>query len=107
MDIPAFHPEWLITFWLSTPGLNKMDPHLVLFLAVVAIILIFFVKRKKQTAIKPQLDEERFQNLLKSKNNIEKELEEIVRSGVQDEARKQELEKRLALTKYELQQFTQ
>lgn len=106
MDIPAFHPEWLITFWLSTPGLNKIDPHLVLILAIVAVILVIMAKRRKRAAIEPKLDEEQFQNLIKNKNQIEKELVEITQNGIQDEVRKQELEKRLALTKHELQQYT-
>lgn len=106
MDIPAFHPEWLVTFWLNTPGLNKIDPHLVLILVIVAVVVAFFMNRRKQTEIKPKVDEEKFQNLLKNKKIIEEELAEINRIGVQDEVRKKELEKRLALTKHELQQFT-
>lgn len=107
MDIPAFHPEWLVTFWLSTPGLNKIDPHIVLILASVTVIMVVIMKRRKQAVIKPQVDEEQFQNLLQNKFIIENELAEIYRTGEQDEGRKQELEKRLALTKHKLQQFTQ
>jgi len=37
MDTPPFHPEWLVRFWLETPGLNRLEPHLTLMIVVVCI----------------------------------------------------------------------
>lgn len=106
MDIPAFHPEWLVTFWLSTPGLNKVEPHLLLILLITFFIIISYMKRRKRVLKKSHLDEEQFQELLQKKIDIEKELAEMIHKGEQSEPRKQELEKHLALTNHKLQQYT-
>lgn len=113
MDIPAFHPEWIVTFWLTTPGLNKVDPHLLLVLLLASLIAVFYVKRRNRINVKLDTDEERFQHLLLKKNMLEKELLELKKNHEEEKnpreqllQKKKELEKHLDLTKKELQQYT-
>lgn len=112
MDVPAFHPEWLVTFWLTTPGINKIDPHLIL--AAILVTLGWYVFKIK--ALKTNLvdsEEEQFKHLFTRKNVIEKELTELERQCQEQriskehyQNKKSELEKYLASTEQELQQFT-
>ncbi|WP_077211323.1 hypothetical protein [Bacillus dakarensis] len=112
MNVPAFHPEWIVTFWLTTPGINKIDPHLVLAVVLAAIGVYVFKIRAVKTN-KMEKDEEQFKYLLSKKNVIEKELKELERQCLEhcitDEQfknKKRELEKYLVVTEQELQQFT-
>lgn len=112
MDIPAFHPEWIVTFWLSTPGLNKVDPHLLLLTVITLLVSVYFYKRRRNGIPQPDAEEEKFQHLLTTKQVLEKELlelEGLSEQGISNEQylkKKQELEKHLDLTKQRLQQFT-
>ncbi|MDQ0154106.1 hypothetical protein [Robertmurraya andreesenii] len=112
MDIPAFHPEWLVTFWLTTPGLNKLNPHLLLVIIVIFVIGYYFIKRRKKPIEKSDSNEEQFQLLLTKKNMLEKELNELRSKYEQEELenaglanKKKELEKHLEQTMRQLQQF--
>lgn len=113
MDIPSFHPEWLVTLWLTTPGLNKLDPHLTLILAFVIIISFYFLKKRRAGLKQLDQEEEVFQRLLREKNMIEKRLENLEQENSQRlipkeqyETKKKELEKNLNVAKKELCQFT-
>lgn len=112
MDIPAFHPEWLVTFWLTTPGINKLDPHLTsLFLVGILIVIIVVKMKKRKAALVPlDSDEEHFQRLVKEKGIIEGKLTELEqdRGGLSDEqyAKKRiELEEHLNKTTEALKYF--
>jgi hypothetical protein len=72
---PAYHPEWLVNFWMTTPGLNLLNPHYVLMFLVVVIALLWFFQRKR-TAVHEVIDENEklFRHLLLRKKVIEEEL---------------------------------
>lgn len=110
MDIPAFHPSWLVTFWLTTPGLNKVDPHLFLGILAALVIVFYFYKRKKNQGFQIDKDEEQFQHLLSKKKLIEQELLKLDReedvSSQKVIEKKRELEKQLDVTKQRLIEFT-
>lgn len=113
MDIPAFHPEWLVTFWLTTPGLNVFNPHLLLILFMIVLIGIYYFKRKRKGIPQPDSEEMQFKHLLAKKTVIENELGELKREyeagkleGDQYMGKEKELQKHLDLTKRELKQFT-
>lgn len=113
MHVPAFHPEWLVKFWLTTPGINKLEPHLTSFLVVSVLIvfLVFKFRKRKAALVQPDSEEQRFQRLIKEKSLIERKLQELEQeSGTltneQYEKKKRELEKHLNMTAQELQQFT-
>lgn len=112
MDFPPFHPEWLVNFWLRTPVLNQLDPHLVLIVISGIVAVFYFNKRKLNKPGEPDLREERFQRLLKRQKTIEgklKELEEeMERESLSNDPlqnKKKELEELLGQTRKELQQF--
>lgn len=112
MNIPAFHPELLVTFWLTTPGINKLDPHLVSFLLLGIIVVIFVVKLRKRKAAVVQVDpdEQRFQRLIKEKGIIERKLVNLEQDSggltvEQYKKKKNELEKHLQNTTKELQHY--
>ncbi|MBT2680773.1 hypothetical protein J7E38_17315 [Bacillus sp. ISL-35] len=72
---PAYHPEWLVNFWLTTPGLNLLNPHFVLTFLGVVIALLWFLKRKRTGALEVVDDNEKlFRHLLQRKRVIEEEL---------------------------------
>lgn len=77
MNIPAFHPEWLITFWLTTPVFRSLEPHatLAVLLAIVIGVWFYFWKKKRITA--PDEQEVYFQHLLRQKQVIEQKLEQL------------------------------
>lgn len=72
---PAYHPEWLVNSWLTTPGLNLLNPHYVLMFLVVVSALLWFFQRKR-TAVNEVIDdnEKLFRHLLLRKKVIEEEL---------------------------------
>jgi hypothetical protein len=73
---PAYHPEWLVNFWLATPGLNLLNPHYVLIFLGAAVALNWFYQRKKRLAAEEVITEEEqlFKHLLLKKKVIETEL---------------------------------
>ncbi|PLR98212.1 hypothetical protein [Bacillus sp. T33-2] len=112
-EIPAFHPEWLVTFWLTTPGLNLLNPHyLLIFIAIFTLGMYFF--RKQRVAVQvPDEDEKRFKHLLMKKTVIEKQVDELEESRKQGslteekyEQKAKELEKHLDQVKKELLHYT-
>ncbi|MGA8942804.1 MAG: hypothetical protein WB502_08845 [Thermoactinomyces sp.] len=113
MDIPPFHPEWLVTFWLSTPGLNRLDPHMVLLLATGGFIGFYLYRKNRKLKAEPEWEEERFQQLMTRKKRLEQDLEELEREHGKGEIasdcylkKRQELEMRLEMTEHQLRQFT-
>jgi hypothetical protein len=112
-SLPAFHPEWLIRFWFTTPGLNRLDPHITLALLAAVLILFLYVKRKQTAYIQPDADEERFKHLLAKQRIIEKQMDELSASREQKqisdelyEGKMAEFRKHLERTRQELRQFT-
>ncbi|CAM3976721.1 hypothetical protein [Mesobacillus thioparans] len=72
---PAYHPEWLVNFWLSTPGLNLLNPHYVLMFLGVVLFLLWLFQRKRVAAHEViGEDEKLFRHLLLRKKVIEEEL---------------------------------
>ncbi|MBT2692979.1 hypothetical protein [Bacillus sp. ISL-55] len=72
---PAYHPEWLVKFWLSTPGLNMVNPHyLLIFLTAVLIVVWFLRKRRKPAEDSISEEDQLFRHLLHRKKVIEGEL---------------------------------
>lgn len=113
MDIPAFHPEWLVTFWLTTPGLNQLNPHILLILLMIILIGIYYFKKKRAEVPQPDSEERQFKQLLTKKAVIENELGElksICEAGKLENdqylEKEKELQKLLELTKQELKEFT-
>jgi peptidoglycan hydrolase CwlO-like protein len=78
--IPPFHPDWLVTFWFSTPGLKEMNPHLLLSMVAIIVLVIFFIKKTTLPAariVTPTVEEEQFYHLLKKKQIIEQKMSEL------------------------------
>lgn len=112
-QIPAFHPDWLVTFWLTNPLVNWMDPHLVLALLTGVILYGFYRKRKKVKQDEPDHEEKQFQHLLLKKNIIEKQMLELEDkraagdiSTEQYETKKREYQKHLEQANKNLMIFT-
>lgn len=112
MDFPPFHPDWLVNFWLTTTGINKLNPHLVLITLLVTIAGVYFYKRKQSMGKKQDTEEVHFQYLIKKKTMLEDKLTEITteckHGNISKEVflkKKTELEKHLELTRTELQQY--
>jgi uncharacterized membrane protein (DUF106 family) len=78
MQIPPFHPEWLVTFWFSTPVLKWLNPHWFLLLLAGVVAALIAIRRKKQAAAPiKDADEEKFQHLVLKKQIIEKKISEL------------------------------
>ncbi len=112
MDTPPFHPEWLVRFWLETPGLNRLEPHLTLMIVAVCIAGFIFYKRNKAPSFREDFGEEQFQQLLTVQKMVEEQLRELEedksRKSLPDGEyvqKKRELEDLLQRTKKELRQF--
>jgi hypothetical protein len=111
---PAYHPEWLVTFWLTTPGLNWLNPHYLLILLAVGIVVRHFYKKRTADIIDiPDTEDQRFKHLLLRKNVIEEQmggLDGKLKSAEiteEDYARKlKEYHIHLDQVKKELQQYT-
>jgi hypothetical protein len=72
---PAYHPEWLVNFWLSTPGLNMVNPHYLLIVLAAVISVVWFLR--KRTAPSEEIiseEDQLFRHLLHRKKVIEGEL---------------------------------
>lgn len=111
--MPPYHPEWLVTFWLTTPGLNKLDPHVTLLLIFIVIISFIIIKRRKDKIHIVDGQEEKFQHLLNRKKVIEIEMKDLNTqlqnnriSYEQFSKKKNELERHLQHTLNELKQYT-
>ncbi|RSD27827.1 hypothetical protein [Mesobacillus subterraneus] len=111
---PAYHPEWLVTFWLTTPGLNLLNPHYVLIVLAVILAAGWFMK-KRRTKAAEILDEEDqvFKHLLLKKKVIEQQLQELearlMAAEVTEESfrkMKQDYHSHLDQVNKELEQYT-
>ncbi|WP_174734940.1 hypothetical protein [Mesobacillus harenae] len=110
---PPFHPDWLITFWFKTPGLNRLDPHWMLgILAVFGTVILYSLWKRKQKS-EPEADEQAFKRLLLKKNVIEEQLLNLEEQRKQGEItevlyRKRigEFQEHLDIVKKQLLQFT-
>ena len=72
---PAYHPEWLVKFWLTTPGLNTVNPHYLLIVLGAAITVVWFLRKRKAPAEDVIGEEDQvFRHLLHRKKVIEGEL---------------------------------
>lgn len=72
---PAYHPEWLVNFWLSTPGLNMVNPHYLLIVLAAVIIVVWFLRKRRKPAEDIISEEDQlFKHLLLRKKVIEGEL---------------------------------
>lgn len=107
---PAYHPEWLVTFWLSTPVLNALNPHYLLFILAAGIFIRFFIKKKNETS---DIEDQHFRHLLAKKNVLEEQLDGLVRKLGAAEITIEDYQKtvkdyhaRLEQVKEELQQYT-
>lgn len=111
---PAYHPEWLVKLWLSTPGLNMVNPHyLLIFLTAVIIVVWFLRKRRKPAEDIISEEDQLFRHLLHRKKVIEGELaglearlsgEEITEENF--EKLKLDYQSHLAEVDKELKQYT-
>ncbi|MBT2683940.1 hypothetical protein [Bacillus sp. ISL-37] len=72
---PAYHPEWLVKFWHSTPGLNMVNPHYLLIFLTAVIIVVWFLRKQRKPAEDTIGEEDQlFKHLLLRKKVIEGEL---------------------------------
>lgn len=112
-DMPPFHPDWLVSFWLGTPVLNKLNPHIILLVLLVVVVVAIMQKRKQIGQQAPDNDEKQFQLLLRKKSVIEEQmtrLEMLKKQGeVTDEQYSKNIEEykqHLDSVKKELLRFT-
>lgn len=111
---PAYHPEWLVTFWLSTPGLDRLNPHYLLIVLAAGLIVLHFLRRKP--VIHEGLEdreEQAFKHLLLRKSVIEEQigaLEGKIKAGDIPEAdltkKLEEYQHHLEQVKKELQEYS-
>ncbi|MBM4762629.1 hypothetical protein [Bacillus sp. B15-48] len=111
--LPAYHPEWLIKFWFGTPGLNKLEPHLTLFIALIVLLLFFYKKSKSTNSNVIDIEEEVFKQLLTRRQVIEQQIVELDVSYEQNKLpedqykrKRTEFQKLLEQTRQELRQYT-
>ena len=72
---PAYHPEWLVNFWLATPGLNMVNPHYLLIVLGAAIAIVWYSRRRRKLAEDINGEEDQlFRHLLHRRKVIEGEL---------------------------------
>lgn len=107
---PAYHPEWLVTFWLSTPVLKMLNPHYLLIIFGAGFLIRFFLKKKAEI---PDTEDQRFRHLLSKKNVIEEQLNGLEEKFEAVEITKEDYmkslkdyQKLLEQVKEELQQYT-
>ncbi|MBP2241495.1 membrane protein implicated in regulation of membrane protease activity [Cytobacillus eiseniae] len=92
---PAFHPDWLISFWLRTPVLNRMDPHILLIILLIVVVAIIMYRRRYNQRLEPDSEEKQFQLLLKKKAIIEKQMTELVEQKKLGELSEEQYKKNL------------
>lgn len=72
---PAYHPEWLVNFWLTTPGFNLVNPHYLLIVLGAVIAAVWSWRKRKDPAEDLNGEEDQlFRHLLLRKKVIEGEL---------------------------------
>lgn len=76
-EFPPFHPDWLVTFWYTTPILKAFDPHLFLSIIAIVGITLYFTKRRNSPLPEPDLEEQQFHHSLKKKQIIEQKIAEL------------------------------
>ncbi|WP_210364844.1 hypothetical protein [Bacillus sp. REN3] len=111
---PAYHPDWLVTFWLTTPVLKWINPHYLLILIGAGLVAVFFLKKRRGQEIRVEDNEDqRFKHLLLKKNVIEEQLAGLEGKFMDaeitelDYARKRhDYEQHLDQVMKELQQYT-
>jgi hypothetical protein len=111
---PAYHPEWLVTFWLSIPVLNALNPHYLLIIIAAVIGSSYFLRKKRSSNEElPEKEEQMFKHLLLRKNVIEEQLVGLEAKLKAAEINAEDYEKlfkdyqrHLNLVKKELQQYT-
>jgi hypothetical protein len=111
---PAYHPDWLVSFWLSTPGLNWLNPHYLLIILAAVFVLRYFIKRGTENQSEPPDTEDvRFKHFLLRKKVIEEQMAglEVKRKAAEiteeDFLRKlKDYQNQLEQVKNELQQYT-
>ena len=112
--VPAYHPEWLVNFWLSTPGLNMVNPHYMLIVLAAVIIVVWFLRKKRMPAEDIISEEDQlFKHLLLRKKVIEGELAGLearlsAAEITEEHFKKMELDyhRHLAEVNKELEQYT-
>lgn len=95
MNTPPLHPEWLIKFWLTTPVIRNIDPHLVsaIVLLVIIGIGVYYLRKNKGSQFDDQ--EMRFQHLLQQKRIAEEQIEVLKEQLAKDEITKEEYDKKI------------
>lgn len=113
MDTPAFHPQWLVDFWLTTPVINKIEPHLASLIVLIIIGVVLFRRYYKGRSSEGDTQEAQFQYLLRRKQVIEKEINSLAtqlenKSITEEdyEGKLKELEQFLDKVNDDLQAFT-
>lgn len=98
-QLPPFHPDWLVTFWFSTPILRAINPHWFLIVLTLIAIGFFFVIRRGK-AVSPtsvsDTDEQQFQHLLTKKQIIERKIAELENKRLQGELSDEIFQSKLA-----------
>jgi len=112
---PAYHPEWLVTFWLTTPVLNALNPHYLLIIIAAVIGSSYFIRKKRSSNEEefPEKEEQMFKHLLLRKNVIEEQLDgleaKLKAAEINDEDYEKlfnDYQRHLNEVKKELQQYT-
>lgn len=111
---PAYHPEWLVTFWLTTPVLNALNPHYLLIITAAVIGSSYFIRKKRSSNEElPGKEEQMFKHLLLRKNVIEEQIDGLEAKLKAAEINTEDYEKlfsdyqrHLTQVKKELQQYT-
>ncbi|WP_226085539.1 MULTISPECIES: gas vesicle protein GvpG [Mesobacillus] len=111
---PAYHPEWLVKFWLTTPGFNMVNPHYLLIVIAAVIGVVWFVQKRKAPSEKIISEEDQlFIHHLHRKKVIERELAvleaRLAEAEITEEnfnKMKNEYQSHLAQVNKELKQYT-
>ena len=111
---PAYHPEWLVTFWLTTAGLNWLNPHYLLIILTAGMIVRHYMKKKNAPEVEiPDTEDQRFKHLLLRKNVIEEQMGGLDKKLKAAEINEEDFSKKmkdyhthLEQVKKELQQYT-
>lgn len=101
-DIPPFHPDWLVSFWLGTPILNKLNPHVILIFLITLLLIGLLRRRKLMQKQEPDSDEKQFQLLLKKKAVIEEQMTRLEVQKKQGEVTEEQYAKTIAEYKQHL-----
>lgn len=95
-QLPSFHPDWLVSFWFSTPVLRSINPHWFLISTAVIGLGILLIKRKGKAPASPvDTDEQQFQHLLTKRQIIEQKLTELENQRFQGELSEEKFQMKL------------